>query len=92
MNLRTALPLAALAALAGCASAPPPEHYGKGWTLLDTCRPSVAQKTCPEAHGADVDRCMAPVIERFNAQRDANAQRALLVQHGCPVSIAGTGP
>jgi hypothetical protein len=40
----------------------------------------------------DADRCMAPVIESYNAQRDANAQRALLVQHGCPVSIAGTGP
>ena len=92
MSIRTALPLAALAVLAGCASARPPEHYGKGWTLLDTCKASVVQKTCPDARGADAEKCMAPVVERFNAQRDAEAQRAFLVQSGCPASIAGEKP
>ena len=92
MKIRTTLPLATLAALVGCASAPPPERYGRGWTLLDTCRPSVVRKTCPDARGTDADKCMAAVIEGFNAQRDAGAQRAFLVEHGCPAYVVGSGP
>jgi hypothetical protein len=84
------LPLAvSMIVLAGCASVPPPEHYGKGWTLLDTCWPSVANKTCPDARGADVNKCMAPMVAQYNGQRDAEAQRAFLVEHGCPTYIAG---
>jgi hypothetical protein len=92
MILRHAVPLAALVVLAGCAGAPPPEHYGKGWTLLETCWVPVAHKACPDARGADADKCMAPVVAQFNAQRDAEAQRAFLLQNGCPAYVAGEKP
>lgn len=91
MNSRCCLPLAALAAFVGCAGAPPPEHYGKGWTALDTCWPSVVRKVCPDARGADVDKCMAPLFAKYDDQHDAEAQRTFLVQYGCPAWVVGGG-
>jgi hypothetical protein len=89
MNFRYALPLVAMAALAGCAGVRPPGHYGTGWTLLDTCWAPVAAKSCPEARGADLDKCMATVVGGFNAQPNADAQRAFIAANGCPTYIAG---
>ena len=92
MKTRHLLPLVALGALAACASTTPPARHGSGWSLLDTCWTQVTRKTCPNKTGADLDQCMAPLIARFNEQRDAEGQRALVVQQGCPTYIAGGKP
>jgi hypothetical protein len=91
MRLVLALHLAALAALAGCAGAPP-ARTGAGWTLLDTCSAPIARKSCPEVRGADLDRCMANIRGEFDAQPTAEAQHAFVVNHGCPTYIAGQKP
>jgi hypothetical protein len=84
--------LAVSAFLAACSGARPPERSGSGWTLLDTCSPSIARKACPEARGADRDQCMASVASGFDAQPTAEAQRAYLVERGCPTYDAGEKP
>jgi hypothetical protein len=84
--------LAVSASLAACSGARPPERSGKGWTLLDTCSAHIARKSCPDARGADLDQCMAKVAAGFDAQPTAEAQRAYLVERGCPTHIAGEKP
>jgi hypothetical protein len=91
MRLVFALTFAALAALAGCSGAPP-ARTGSGWTLLDTCSMPIAQKSCPEARGADLDKCMANIRGGFDAQPTTEAQHAFVVQRGCPTYIAGARP
>jgi hypothetical protein len=89
MKTRHLLPVAALAALAACSGAPPPQRQGQGWTLLDTCAPYLQRTACPEAREADLQKCMAPLIVRFDAAPSAEAQRAMLVEAGCPTHVAG---
>jgi hypothetical protein len=91
MRLHLALPFAALAALAGCSGAPA-VRSGTGWTLLDTCQAPIVRKSCSEARGADLDRCMANIRSEFDAQPTAAAQHAFVVRHGCPTYIAGQHP
>jgi hypothetical protein len=84
--------LAISASLVACSGARPPERSGSGWTLLDTCAPSIARKACPDVRGPDLDKCMASVAAGFDAQPTAEAQRAYVVQRGCPTYIAGEKP